>query len=119
MLFRYSLTSHEGDWKKGGCRDFGWSFTNPLIAVQVEGRKDGRIEPASGFCTVAPAHVMLMTKPPPPSGSHNSNVPSVVSPPVGKSIEAKFGSSSPTEYSNPSTMGEFRTVGNHLLGVDV
>jgi alpha-mannosidase len=32
-----------------------------LIAVQVEGKKEGRIEPGSGFCTVEPAHVMLMT----------------------------------------------------------
>lgn len=61
MLFRYSLTSHEGDWKKGGCRDFGWSFANPLIAVQVEGKKDGRIEPTAEFCSVEPANVMLMT----------------------------------------------------------
>jgi alpha-mannosidase len=61
MLFRYSLTSHEGDWTQGGCRDFGWSFANPLVAVQVEGKKDGRIEPTAGFCSVEPAHVMLMT----------------------------------------------------------
>ncbi|NLH15885.1 MAG: hypothetical protein GX455_04850, partial [Phycisphaerae bacterium] len=61
ILFRYSLTSHEGDWTHGGCRDFGWSFSNPLIAVQVEGHKDGRIEPTTGFCTIEPANVMLMT----------------------------------------------------------
>ena len=61
MLFRYSIASHEGDWRKGNCRDFGWSFANPLIAVQVEGKKDGRIDPMAGFCTVEPANVMLMT----------------------------------------------------------
>lgn len=61
ILFRYSLTSHKGDWTKGGCRDFGWSFANPLIAVQVEGKKDGRIEPTEGFCSVEPANVFLMT----------------------------------------------------------
>jgi alpha-mannosidase len=61
MLFRYSLTSHEGDWKRGGCRNFGWSFSNPLVAVQVEGKKEGQIEPAAGFCSVDPANVLLMT----------------------------------------------------------
>lgn len=61
ILFRYSLTSHQGDWSKGGCRDFGWSFANPLIAVQVEGKNEGRIESTAGFCTVEPANVMLMT----------------------------------------------------------
>jgi alpha-mannosidase len=61
MLWQYSLTSHEGDWKKAGCRDFGWAFANPLIAVPVEGKKDGPIAPMGGFCSVEPASVMLMT----------------------------------------------------------
>jgi alpha-mannosidase len=35
VLFRYSISSHKGNWTEGRPREFGWSAGNPLFAVNV------------------------------------------------------------------------------------
>ena len=63
MLFRYSITTHEGGWKEGRCRNFGWSTGNPLIpmAVNVNGRKEGTLDKRMSFCRVDKPNVLLLT----------------------------------------------------------
>ncbi len=61
MLFRYSITTHEKGWKEGNCRDFGWSICNPLIPVEVHGKKQGTLERTMSFCQVDKPNVFLLT----------------------------------------------------------
>ncbi|GAG20667.1 unnamed protein product, partial [marine sediment metagenome] len=61
MLFRYSIATHEGDWKEGRCRDFGWSIGNPLIGVCVDGERDGKLPSRMSFCQVDKANVFVLT----------------------------------------------------------
>jgi alpha-mannosidase len=61
MLFRYSITTHEKGWKEGDCRDFGWAICNPLIPVEVHGKKQGSLERKMSFCQVDKPNVFLLT----------------------------------------------------------
>ena len=58
--FRYSLRSHEGDWRKGDCARFGWANADSFIVDNVHGRKDGPLAPDTmSFCSVDKPNVML------------------------------------------------------------
>ena len=61
MLFRYSISTHKGGWKEGRCRDFGWAICNPLIGVQVNGKKEGTLDRKMSFCQVDKPNVFLLT----------------------------------------------------------
>ena len=61
ILFRYSITSHKGNWIEGRPRDFGWAAGNPLIAVPVDGKSKGNLPEVLGFCQVDKPNVMLLT----------------------------------------------------------
>jgi len=61
MLFRYSITTHKGDWIKGKPRDFGWSVGNPLVAVPVDGENEGALPGSASFCQVDKSNVLLLT----------------------------------------------------------
>jgi alpha-mannosidase len=62
ILFRYSLTSHEGDWRTGDCARFGWAAANQFIVDDVRGKKDGPLEPGSAsFFPVDKPNVLLTT----------------------------------------------------------
>ena len=37
-LFRYSFTSHKGDWRKDKSYQFGWQIHNPLTPVCINGK---------------------------------------------------------------------------------
>ncbi|MHC4741250.1 MAG: glycoside hydrolase family 38 N-terminal domain-containing protein [Planctomycetota bacterium] len=60
MLFRYSVTTHKGDWRNGR-RNFGWEAQNPLIPVVVDGKKEGILSKKASFCSVDKANVLLTT----------------------------------------------------------
>jgi alpha-mannosidase len=61
MLFRYCVTTHTGDWKKGKPRDFGWAAGNPLIGVVVNGKREGTLDKKASFCQVDKSNVFLLT----------------------------------------------------------
>ena len=61
MLFRYSITTHEKGWKEGRCRDFGWAIGNPLVPVQINGKKGGTLDSKMSFCQVDKPNVFLLT----------------------------------------------------------
>jgi hypothetical protein len=61
MLFRYSIRTHQGGWKEGRCRDFGWAVCNPLIGVQVNGKKEGTLDRKMSFGQVDKPNVFLLT----------------------------------------------------------
>ena len=60
-LFRYSITTHKGNWEKGHCRDFGWATGNPLIPVLVEGGRQGTLSTKASFCRVDKPNVFVLT----------------------------------------------------------
>jgi len=62
ILFRYSLTTHEGDWQQGDCARFGWASANQFIVDDVHGKRDGPLAPDTmSFCSVDKPNVMLTT----------------------------------------------------------
>lgn len=61
ILFRYSLTSHAGPQANSTHRDFGWSVHNPLMAVVVDGGRQGSLPPQASFCRLDQPNVFLMT----------------------------------------------------------
>lgn len=62
ILFRYSLTTHEGNWQKGNCTRFGWAIANPFIVDDVHGKKDDSLAPDTmSFCSVDKPNVLLTT----------------------------------------------------------
>ena len=62
ILFRYSATSHKGDWIEGRPRDFGWAVCNPLIPVLVNNENsNGNLPESLSFCQVDKPNVMLLT----------------------------------------------------------
>ncbi|MBC8472518.1 MAG: hypothetical protein H8D56_23900 [Planctomycetes bacterium] len=62
ILFHYSLTSHEGNWRKGDCARFGWSAANQFIVDDVRGKKNGTLAPDTmSFCSVDKPNVLLTT----------------------------------------------------------
>jgi len=61
ILFRYSVTSHKGNWIEGRPRDFGWAVKNPLIPVPVTGKSNGNLPDSLSFCQVNNPNVILLT----------------------------------------------------------
>ena len=61
ILFRYSVTSHKGNWIDGRPRDFGWDACNPLIPVLVEGKSKGYLPESLSFCQADKPNVILLT----------------------------------------------------------
>ena len=61
MLFRYSITTHHGDWQQGRSRDFGWATANPLIPVGVSNGKKGTLSKSASFARVDQPNVFLLT----------------------------------------------------------
>jgi len=61
MLFRYSITTHKGDWKEGRARDFGWAISNPLVPIRMNGKKEGTMKTSMSFCQVDKPNVLLLT----------------------------------------------------------
>ncbi len=62
ILFRYSLTTHEGDWKKGKCALFGWSVGHGFIVDDVHGKRGGTFkERQMSFCSVDKDNVLVST----------------------------------------------------------
>ena len=61
ILFRYSITSHKGNWIDGRPRDFGWAAGNPLIPVPVDGKSDGDLPESLSFCQIDKSNIMLLT----------------------------------------------------------
>ena len=60
MVFRYSITSHMGDWRTGISRNHGWNAANPLVAVFAEGGSRGKLPSKSySFCEVDKPNVMI------------------------------------------------------------
>jgi alpha-mannosidase len=60
FLFLYSITTHEGDWKEGRARDFGWAVGNPLVPVCVSGKKEGPLGRTLSFCQVDKPNVLVL-----------------------------------------------------------
>jgi alpha-mannosidase len=60
ILFRYSLTSHEGDWQEGDCAHFGWANTEPFIVDEVHGKRNGPLTAGTmSFCSIDKPNVLL------------------------------------------------------------
>ncbi len=59
LLFRYSLTSHEGDWTTGQPRDFGWGVGNPLTPVVVSKPANGTRPTTDSFCQIDATNVLM------------------------------------------------------------
>jgi len=60
-LFRYSITTHNRDWRGAQVHKFGWSFQNSLIPVCMKGKKEGKLSVSQGFCEVDKPNVLLLT----------------------------------------------------------
>jgi len=61
ILFRYSITTHKGDWLNGRPRDFGWAIGNPLTPVPVDGRRKGNLPKSMSLCQIDKPNILLMT----------------------------------------------------------
>lgn len=61
ILFRYSITSHKGNWLEGRPRDFGWATGNPLIPMPINGKSNGNLPKSLSFCQIDKPNVILMT----------------------------------------------------------
>ena len=59
-FFRYSITTHKGDWKKKRVYNFGWAFQNPLIPVCIDGKKEGILPASHSFCQIDQPNVLLL-----------------------------------------------------------
>lgn len=60
LLFRFSITSHKGDWKPGLARDFGWSYSNPLLAVMYTGKSEGTLPNMYSFLQIDKNNSLLL-----------------------------------------------------------
>jgi alpha-mannosidase len=61
ILFRYSVTTHKGNWIEGRPKDFGWAIGNPLIPVPVNKKRDGSLPKSISLCQIDKPNVLLMT----------------------------------------------------------
>ncbi len=59
ILFRYSLTTHRGNWKEGKPKDFGWAICNPFIPVMLERRSEGKLPELLSFCQLDKSNVLI------------------------------------------------------------
>jgi len=60
-LYRYSFSTHAGDWREGRAREFGWNVANPPVAVWMKGPRQGPLPSSTSFCQVDAPNVMLLT----------------------------------------------------------
>ncbi len=61
-LVRYSFSTHEGDWRGGDPRRFGWNAANPPLSIWMDGSGNGGTLPATAsFCEVDAPNVMVLT----------------------------------------------------------
>lgn len=60
LLFRYSITSHEGDWKQGRASDFGYGVSVPFVHAAVQGVNKGQLPLSSGYCELDMDNVVLL-----------------------------------------------------------
>jgi hypothetical protein len=60
-LFRYSMTSYEGEWQQDSAQDFGWAASTPLVPVGVVGSQEGSLPVSSSFCQVDQPNVLVLT----------------------------------------------------------
>ncbi len=60
LLFRYSIGTHQGDWKAGNPHDFGWAATNPLVPVLLRGKREGTLDETMSFCSIEEPNVLLL-----------------------------------------------------------
>jgi hypothetical protein len=62
MRFTYSIRSHAGDWRVGRADQFGWDVQNPLIGVEIGGKRTAGL-PAAGhsFMSVDKPNVACTT----------------------------------------------------------
>lgn len=60
VLFRYSITSHAGDWREGRARDFGYSVGLPLVPVNLQGACEGDLPSSTSFCRIEPENAILL-----------------------------------------------------------
>jgi hypothetical protein len=60
-LFRYTITTYEGEWQPGRGRDFGWQASTPLVPVGVVGPQQGTLSRSSSFCQVDQSNVLVLT----------------------------------------------------------
>ena len=61
VLFRYSISSHRGDWIEGRAKRFGWSVRNPLFAVEVEEQAKGELPESLSLCQIDKPNVVVIT----------------------------------------------------------
>ena len=61
FLVRYAFSAHQGDWREGRARGFGWSVANPPVTVWMKGPRPGDWPPTASFCQVQPENVLLLT----------------------------------------------------------
>ncbi|MCX6900145.1 MAG: glycosyl hydrolase-related protein [Verrucomicrobia bacterium] len=60
--FRYSIRSHQGDWRRGEADQFGWDVHNPLLARLVSGKRPGRLPgDAHSFLSIDKPNVVCTT----------------------------------------------------------
>ncbi|MHC4563345.1 MAG: glycoside hydrolase family 38 N-terminal domain-containing protein [Planctomycetota bacterium] len=59
LLFRYSLTTHDGDWTTGEPRDFGWARANPLMASVLNRHSEGQRPVTDSFCQIDASNAVL------------------------------------------------------------
>ncbi len=59
ILFRYSLTTHKGDWREGKPKNFGWAICNPLIPVMLDGKREGKLSKSMSFCQLDKSNVLI------------------------------------------------------------
>jgi len=60
LLFRYSITSHEGDWKKGGSREFGYGVHMPVITANLRDKCEGELPASSGWLNIDKDNALLL-----------------------------------------------------------
>lgn len=62
MCFRWSLRSHQGDWRKGRASQFGWETLNPLVAKVAAGSHPGTLPANQGtFVSIDQPNVVCTT----------------------------------------------------------
>ncbi|MGB9596393.1 MAG: glycosyl hydrolase-related protein, partial [Candidatus Poribacteria bacterium] len=59
ILFRYSITTHKGNWSTGLPRDFGWTVCNPFISVVTDPRRQGNLPKSISLCQVDKSNVII------------------------------------------------------------
>ena len=60
-LFRYSLTTHNGEWQRDRASNWGWEVATPLVPVCIVGPQEGDLPAFASFCQVDAPNVHLLT----------------------------------------------------------